>query len=84
MPEARAIIEDASHNPATLKVLSQAFKLAWEEIGSELTQHPGAVAHARVRLAEIVIALSKGKRPDAANLAANAANIMRAAPGWKC
>jgi hypothetical protein len=52
---ARRLIQGASHDPATLKALSQAFDGAWATIAGKYGTAPADVENARLRLAKALL-----------------------------
>jgi len=55
--KARAMLEGATYDPKTLKVVCQAFDDAWADI-SKLYYYPAEVEHARFRLAKSALAVA--------------------------
>jgi hypothetical protein len=55
--KARSMLEGATYDPKTLKIISQAFDDAWESI-AELYDDPAEIEHARLRLAKSVLTVA--------------------------
>ena len=54
--KARKLLENATLGPADLKIVSQAFDQAWEQIKGRYQTNALAVEAARIRLANAVLA----------------------------
>ena len=54
--KARKLLENATLGPADLKIVSQAFEEAWEQIKGRYQTNAFAVEAARIRLANAVLA----------------------------
>jgi hypothetical protein len=54
--KARKLLENATLGPADLKIVSQAFDQAWEQIKGQYVTGPLAIEAARIRLANAVLA----------------------------
>jgi hypothetical protein len=62
MPKAQALMSNAAYDPATVKMLTQAFDEAWASVAGNY-QSALAIEGARLRLANIVLNLaSEGER----------------------
>ena len=57
--KARRQVASAVYDPATLKVIGKAFDDAWEQIAPQVSARAYAIEAARLRLAEIVLGLTK-------------------------
>jgi len=78
---AHALIGMASFDPDTLRTVYKAFDTAWERIAPGVSDHPEAIAAARMKLAETVLAITKTLDEfDANGLADVAVQQMHAKP----
>jgi hypothetical protein len=77
---ARQLIGSATYSPDTLKVLYKAFDDAWERIRPQVGSRPEAIEAARLKLAEIVLAMAHSGLLDAQTLTDAAVRAMLAAP----
>jgi hypothetical protein len=66
--EARKLIEGASYGPDALRVLFQAFDEAWASIAPRYGDDRRAVEAARLRLANVLLALMREDNRDTAEL----------------
>lgn len=57
--KARQMIEGASLDPAQLKAIGQAFDDAWDQIAPQISNWPGAIESARLKLAHLVLSVAK-------------------------
>jgi hypothetical protein len=71
----RALLENASFGPDTLKLLGQAFDEAWQEIGGKYG--PKAAEDRRTWLALILLKLAGDGERDPVNLKSMALKVMR-------
>jgi hypothetical protein len=78
--KARRLIEGASYDPDTLKILFQAFDDAWIQIAPTISTHPTAVEAARLKLADIILGLAQENSRDAKQLTDAAVQMMFADP----
>ena len=78
--KARKLIEGASFDPEQLKVISAAFNDAWESIAPTISDHATAREDARLKLAEIILALASNRFRDARQLADAALEMIRRPP----
>ena len=62
--KARQLIANAVYDPAVLKAIGKAFDEAWEQISPQISNRPEAIEAARLKLAEIVLALTKNGSRD--------------------
>jgi hypothetical protein len=62
--EARLLIAKASYGPESLKVLFQAFDLAWEEIANDFGDNTLAIQSARLKLANAILTAVGDGRND--------------------
>jgi hypothetical protein len=77
--KARKLIESASYDPDTLKVLFQAFDDAWTQVAPTMSNRPGdAIEAARMRLASIILGLARTGTFDPHQLADTAVQRMLA------
>jgi hypothetical protein len=63
--KARQILSDAALGPGTLNVLFEAFDGAWEQIAPSIGGGADAIEAARIKLANIILALSRNGANDA-------------------
>jgi hypothetical protein len=63
MTKARALIGGASFDPATLRIVTQAFDDAWTAVAHHYTS-PLAIEAARLKLANIVLSLAGAGERD--------------------
>lgn len=56
--KARALIDGAAFEPATLRVVKQAFDAAWAEIAPAYGSDPVAIENARLDLARAVLSVA--------------------------
>jgi hypothetical protein len=61
---ARRLIQGASHDPETLKALSQAFDGAWATIAGKYGTAPADVENARLRLAKALLSFGSSVARD--------------------
>jgi hypothetical protein len=64
--EARKLIEGAAFGPDTLKVMGQAFDEAWQDIAGNFGED--RVLEARLKLADIILAIATADNRDVAAL----------------
>jgi hypothetical protein len=76
MAEARQLIAGASYGPAELKIISDAFEGAWQDIATDYVS-PLAVQAARLKLANVVLSLAADGVRDGEKLRAEGARVMR-------
>jgi hypothetical protein len=74
--KARKLIDGASYGPEALKVISQAFDLAWSEIGQNFGTDPNDIERARLRLADAVLSVSSEDSRDVQALKRGALEAM--------
>jgi len=74
--KARALISAASYGPETLKVIFQAFDVAWAEIAHHFEGHPTQVDAARERLAHAVLAVADEHSKDVHGLKRTALKVL--------
>jgi hypothetical protein len=74
--KARALISAASYGPETLKVIFQAFDVAWAEIAHHFEGHPTQVDAARERLAHAVLAVADEHSKDVQALKRTALQVL--------
>jgi hypothetical protein len=75
--KARQVIASGSYGPDQLKALGQAFDDAWARVAPTVSQRPKAIDAARLKLADIVLALAKNGNFDPRWLADTAVQVMR-------
>ena len=78
--KARQLIANAAFGPDALKGLYKAFDDAWEQIAPSISNRPEAVEAARLRLANIILALASNGALDAQTLTDAAVQAMHASP----
>ena len=79
--KARQLIANASYGPDQLKALGRrAFDDAWDQVAPQVSTRPLVLEAARLKLAEIVIALSKTGIQDPQHLTDAAVREMLADP----
>jgi hypothetical protein len=74
--QARALIDNASYGPETLKVLCEAFDGAWAEISSQYSYDDVTREVARLRLAQVVLSFAVEDSRDAEPIKRAALNTM--------
>ena len=74
--KARELIDSASYGPDQLKLLGKAFDDAWAQIGPHVSNRPGGVDAARLKLAKTVLGLAKSGLKDAQQLTEAAVQAM--------
>jgi hypothetical protein len=72
---ARSLIDTASHDPDTLKMLSQAFDEVWREIAANY-QAEAMIEDRRNRLATIILSLADGGERDLSRMKTCASKLM--------
>ena len=76
--KARELIGGAIYDPATLKVLYEAFDSAWEAVKPSVSGRPLAIEAGRLRLANIILSLATHNARDPDVLKDEAVRIYRA------
>jgi hypothetical protein len=76
MAEARQLIAGASYGPAELKIISDAFEAAWQDISNDYAS-PLAVRAARLKLANVVLSLAADGVRDGEKLRTEGVRVMR-------
>jgi hypothetical protein len=61
---ARALIDGASFGPDALKVIGQAYDLAWSEIASNFAGDPFVTEAARIALANAILSVASDESRD--------------------
>jgi hypothetical protein len=56
--KARQMIDGAAYGPETVKVIGQAFDLAWQTIANNFGDDPRDIERARIRLAEAMLSVA--------------------------
>jgi hypothetical protein len=74
--KARRLIDGATFGPETLKVMGEAFDLAWAEIAKNFGSGTTQIENARLRLAEAMISVTTEGAKDVAALKAGALQAM--------
>jgi hypothetical protein len=78
--KARRLIADSVYDPAELKAVGQAFDDAWDQVAPHVDTRPEAIEAARLKLAEIVLSLTKNGNRDPEKLTEAAVRAMLAGP----
>jgi len=78
--KARAMLGNATFDPAQLKTVYKAFDEAWEIVAPQISSRPEALEAARMRLAEFIIGLARNGKPDARTMTETAVQLMLADP----
>jgi hypothetical protein len=78
--EARKAIHNASYGPSELKALGEAFDDAWLRVAPSISSRAAAVDAARLKLADILLALAKQGNFDPKWLADTAVHMMTSQP----
>ena len=79
--KARALIGSATYEPQNLTALYRAFDTAWGQIAPGVSNSPGGIEAARMKLAETVLSVARGLEDiDANGVAEIAVQRMRAQP----
>lgn len=78
--KARKLLADAVYDPAELATIGKAFDDAWDQVAPQVSKRAEAIEAARLKLAEIVIGLSRNGMRDPQWLAENAVKAMLARP----
>lgn len=76
MAEAKKLIAGASYGPAELKIISDAFEAAWQDIANDYVS-PLAIQDARLKLANVVLSLASDGIRDGEKLRTEGARVMR-------
>lgn len=76
MAEAKKLIAGASYGPAELKIISDAFEAAWQDIANDYVS-PLAIQAARLKLANVVLRLASDGIRDGEKLRTEGARVMR-------
>lgn len=78
--KARQLIASAAYTPDQLKVVGKAFENAWEQVAPLVSKRPETIEAARLKLAAIVLSLTKDGSRDAQQLEDAAVKKMLAGP----
>ena len=78
--KARQLLAKAIYDPDELKIIGKAFDDAWEQVAPEVSSRPEAIVAARLKLAEIVISLTKNGTKDPQQLTDSAVSLMLSDP----
>jgi hypothetical protein len=76
MAEAKKLIAGAAYGPAELKIISNAFEAAWQDIATGYAS-PLAIRAARLKLANVVLSLAADGVRDGEKLRAEGVRVMR-------
>ena len=76
--KARRLLASGVYDPAALRAIGKAFDDAWEQISPQVSARAAAVEAARLKLAEIVLSLTKDGPRDPGKLAEAAVQLMLA------
>ena len=74
--KARRLVAAAVYDPATLRAIGKAFDDAWEQISPQVSARAHAIEAARLKLAEIVLSLTKDGTRDPGELTKAAVRLM--------
>jgi hypothetical protein len=74
--KARHLFGSASFGPETLKVITQAFDDAWNSIAANFGNNPLAIEAARLKLANIILAIAQNEGGDPGQLKRAALDVM--------
>ena len=75
MAEARKLIAGAAYGPAELKVITDSFEAAWQDIANDYTS-PLAIQAARLKLANVVLSLAADGIRDGERLRAEGVRVL--------
>jgi hypothetical protein len=78
--KARQLIANAIYDPDELNTIRMAFDAAWEQIAPEVDAKPEAIEAARLKLAEIVLSLTRNGTKDPQQLTDAAVRLMLSDP----
>ena len=78
MTEARRLIDSATFDPGTLKMLGQAFDETWASIVDSIGSDPTSIETARTKLATIMLGLAKDRQLSGEPLKITALRLFRA------
>ena len=78
--KARKLIADAVYDPSELKAIGKAFDDAWGQVAPQVSTRPEALEAARLKLAEIVLGISRDGVRDPDRITAEAVKRMLADP----
>ena len=76
--KARKLVAAAVYDPATLGAIGKAFDDAWEQISPQVSARADAIEAARLKLAEIVLSLTKDGTRGPGELTKAAVRLMLA------
>ena len=76
--KARRLVAAAVYDPTTLRAIGKAFDDAWEQISPQVSARSDAIEAARLKLAEIVLSLTKDGTRDPGKLTEAAMRLMLA------
>ena len=76
MPQAKQLIAGAAYGPAELRVISDAFEAAWDDVKADY-RSPLAVQAARLKLANIVLSMAAEGKRDGEELRRGGVRVMR-------
>jgi hypothetical protein len=76
--KARRLVAAAVYDPATLRAIGKAFDDAWEQISPQVSARADAIEAARLKLAEIVLSLTKDGTREPGKLTEAAVRLMLA------
>jgi hypothetical protein len=81
--KAQRLIANAVYGPAELKAVGKAFDDAWEQVGPQVSSRAAAIEAARLKLAELVLSLSRDGVRDPQELAESAVRLMLSSGGQR-
>jgi hypothetical protein len=76
MAEARKLIAGAAYGPAELKIITDAFEAAWQDVANDYTS-PLAIQAARLKLANVILSLAADGVRDGEKLRAEGVRVLR-------
>ena len=78
--KARKLLGDANFDPAELKAIGKAFDDAWEQVSPHVDARPEATEAARLKLAEIILGITRDGTRDPERAIEQAVRQMLATP----
>jgi len=78
--KARKLLSDATFDPAELKAIGRAFDDAWEQVSPHVDARPEAIEAARLKLAEIMLGITRDGTRDPDRVIEQAVRQMLAGP----
>jgi hypothetical protein len=78
--KARQLLSAANFDPAQLRAIGRAFDDAWEQVSPHIDARPEAMEAARLKLAEIMLGITRDGIQDPARVIERAVSQMLAGP----